>query len=337
MRIALFLPVFILVGALVAWIHEEAVSPLRIVVVESLAEATAEAVVPVFKGELVDRLAAGGRMATFERLHIARRADAAPEALALLATADLVVSFGPLAAEAASAALRATSVPHLFAFVPRQQALVLTDAAARPAAAVTGVSGQLPRGAAYAIAERLLATRTGAPLRIGLLHQVLGGNPATTSSLLAGAVDAPGFLPIPVTTPPDSETEDVMAAVVAAAVRAAAGEQRIEAFWLALDASAPLALVVQAIEAQTGQPVIYAPGEAAVAAGALMSLAAEPSSTARETAALAVRLLDGARPSELSLRAPHRVEFALNLETADLLGIIPPHEVLELARGRLFR
>jgi hypothetical protein len=337
-RIGVFLPALAVAGTLAAWIHEDSGPALRIVVLESLASATANAVVPAFQTALAGHLQADRRMASIEHVHIAV-ADFEPLLLRdTLSGADLVVSFGALAAETARAALVGSTTPHLFAFVPRGLALALTTpptGSVQPP--ITGIDGQLPRGAALALVDRLLASRSGAPLRIGILHQVISGSTEATTSLLADAVTAPGFVPIPFELEPRPEAAAMLSSVVAAAVSAVAGEQRVDAFWLALETTAPLDLLVQAIEVQTGRPVIYAPSEAAVAAGALMSLAPEPRSTGREAAALARRLLDGASASDIPLRAPHRVDFALNLETADALGIVPPHELLELARGRLFR
>jgi hypothetical protein len=336
-RIGVVLPALAVAGALAAWIHEDSGPALRIVVLDSLASATANAVVPAFQTALAGHLQADRRMASIEHVHIAAAGHEPPLLRDALHGADLVVSFGGLAAERARAALVGSTTPHLFAFVPRGLALALTspDGAVQPP--ITGIDGQLPRGAALALADRLLASRPGAPLRIGLLHQVIGGRTETTTRLLADAAVAPGFVPIPFELEPGHEAAAMLSSVVAAAVGAVAGEHQVDAFWLALEATAPLDLLVQAIEAQTGRPVIYAPSEAAVAAGALMSLAPDPRSTGREAAALAKRLLDGAPVSEIPLRAPHRVDFALNLETADTLGIVPPHELLELARGRLFR
>ena len=337
MRLGVFLPALAVAGTLAAWIHEDSGPGLRIVVLDSLASATANAVVPAFQTALAGHLQADRRMASIEHLHIAVTELEPPLLREALRGADLVVSFGALAAETARAALVGSTTPHLFAFVPRGLALALTTPVGSAQPPITGIDGQLPRGAAMALADRLLASRSGAPLRVGLLHQVIGGSAEATTSLLADAVTAPGFVPIPFELEPGPEAAAMLSSVVAAAVGAVAGEPEVDAFWLALETTAPLDLLVQAIEAQTGRPVIYAPSEAAVAAGALMSLAPDPRSTGREAAALANRLLDGTPVSDIPLRAPHRVDFALNLETADTLGIIPPHELLELARGRLFR
>ncbi len=336
MRTGVLLPVLLIVGALVAWIHEDDRVSLRIVVLDSLGASTGNSVVPAFKAALAGHLAADGRVASFvwRRLEVdgRERSLSYPD----LTSADLVVSFGAAAAERADTALLGSTTPHLFAFVPRRLALALTTPAeGRPLPRAAGIVGQLPPGAAFAIADRLLATRTGTPLRIGLLYQTIGGleaNPSPFDDIVAAA----SFVPIPLALEVGQGTAAMLDTVVAGAV-VAAGEQQIDAFWLAFDPSAPVDRLVQAIEVQTGRPVIYAPGEAAVAAGALMSLAPEARGIGRDAAALAMHLLDEAVASQVRLRAPHRVDFSLNLETADTLGIVPPHELLELARGRLFR
>ena len=323
---------------LLAWVHYEAETTLSVVILDSLDAGTAADVLPIFEAELDAHLAQDQRRARFARIHVTPSRTWALSGLEQLAAADLVVSFGTAAAERGSRALQGIATPHLFAYLPRDVALSLTDTATSEGRAqTTGLTGQLPRGAAFAIAAQLLASRDAPPLRIGILHQTSPADTPRTRRLLAEVANAPGFVSLPFTLPEDADTPALLASVAAAAAEAARREVPVDAFWLALDAAAPLELLVRAIERRTGRPIVYAPSEAAVAAGALMSLAPEPTSTAREAAHLAKRLLDGATPAELPVRAPHRVDFSLNLETADALGIVPSHALMELARGRLFR
>jgi putative tryptophan/tyrosine transport system substrate-binding protein len=338
LRVYLFFPVLPLVVGLLAWVHYDSETTLSIVILESLDAGTAGEVLPIFEAELAAHLARDQRRASFAHVHVTPSTASTLPDLERLSTADLVVSFGTAAAERGSRLLRGAATPHLFAYLPRDHALSLTNAATGDGRArTTGIIGQLPRGAAFAIAAQLLASRDAPPLRIGILHQTSPTSQPRTQRLLAEVANAPGFVSVPFMLHADADTPAMLASVAAAAVEAARRELPVDAFWLALDAAAPLDLLVRAIERRTGLPVVYAPSEAAVAAGALMSLAPEPRSTAREAALLAKRLLDGATPADIPVRAPHRVDFSLNLETADGLGIVPSHELMELARGRLFR
>lgn len=338
MRYFLVLPILPLVVGLLAWVHLDTDAALRVVILESLDAGTADDVLPIFEIELSGQLALDRRGARFEHIRVGpARAPRRPE-LDRLAGADLVVSFGTVAAETGNRALLGTAIPHLFAFVPRHLALTLTDEATRAERApTTGLAGDLPRGAALAIASRLLASRDARSLNIGIVHRVRDPGSAQTRRVLAEAAETPGFVSVPFVVPEGSDVATIRDGVGAAAAEAALREPPVDAFWLALDATAPLDRLVRIIEQRTGLPVVYAPSEAAVAAGALMSLAPEPRSIAREAAVLAKQLLDGATPTDVPVRAPSRVDFSLNLETADALGIVAGHELMELARGHLFR
>ena len=338
MRILLFLPVFLLAVGSVAWVHDDVETTFEVVILESLDENTARDVVPVFEAELDARLLADRRRAHFIRAHVPPGGPLPLPQGYRLVDADLVVSFGKAAAEHGDQALRGTATPHLFAYLPRDLALSLSEVrAGEGRSPATGITGHLPRGAAFAIARQLLASRNGAPLNIGILYRANSDSSFSAMRLAAEAAASHDFVALPFSIASDADTASLLGAVGDAAAAAAASELEVDAFWLAMDAAAPLDLVVRTIETRTGHPVVYAPSEAAVAAGALMALAPEPLATAREAAALAKRLLDGAVPADLPLRAPHRVDLSLNLETADDLGIVPSHQLMELARGRLFR
>jgi ABC-type uncharacterized transport system substrate-binding protein len=139
---------------------------------------------------------------------------------------------------------------------------------------------------------------------------------------------------LPFDQPRRANSEALALLVVEAAV---GGVDKVDAFWLDSELAAPVDRLVQAIEQRTGRPVIFAPAEAGVTAGALMSLAPSPMSVANESARHALRILDGEVPASPLPLTPFNIELALNLDTADRLGIVPPHELLELAHGRLFR
>gem|GEM_PF-2451985 len=338
MRIFLLVPVLLLVVGTVAWEHEATEPPFDVVVLESLDDDTARDVLSVFEGELDARLLADRRRADFLRVRVSAGVPLSLPAGYRLVDADLVVSFGKAAAEQGSLALGGAATPHLFAYLPRDLEVSLSEVRAGDSRSpATGITGHPPRGAAFAIARQLFASRGGTPLTIGILYRANGDSTFNAMRRSAGGAASHDFVALPFVVAGDADTAALLGAVGDAAAAAAAGELSVDAFWLALDTAAPLDLLVRTIETRTGRPVVYAPSEAAVAAGALMSLAPDPRSTAREAAALAERLLAGATPADLPLRAPHRVDLSLNLETADSLGIVPSHQLMEFARGRLFR
>lgn len=320
--------------ALVALGQQTEPTAVRVTVVDSLAGGMADLVVSTFEADLSAMLARDGRTAVVSRLRLDWATSIEPAALPELAAADLVVSFGRRAADRVALALAERPTPHLFAYVSPLTADRLTAARdGLPTLAATGIAGRLPRLSTISLVRRLLASREAHPLSIGLLH--LAEEPASVDALAlaARAAGSPVLAPIGVVLPPEATPE----AVVAAVLDAIAGAGSVDAYWLALEPPAPIVALVRGIVDRTGKPVLYAHGLEAVAAGALMSLVPEPGSIARDAAALAKRLLDGAAPQALPVQAPSRIDLALNLATADRLGIVPSHELLELARGQLYR
>jgi putative ABC transport system substrate-binding protein len=320
---------------LVAWAQRLDPVPLQVLILDSLAHATATDALPAFQAELRTELGSIGHTVAFHRVPLASAAD---RRLPELPHADLVVSFGALATEHASHSLRGSTIPHLFAFVPRRLAADVTTLARNAGGSTpTGITDHLQSSSAVAIASRLLETRPGPPLRIGFLYPVGSEGPARFAPPSADARQLGRFVDVPFAWSEDTSAGTVLESVVSGAAAAVADEPLIDCFWISVDLAVRFDILVHAIEERTGRPVLFAPTQAAVAAGALMAMAPEPVTTARDAAMMATKLLDGTAPAMLPTRSPRRIEFALNLTTAETLDIVPPHELLELARGRLFR
>jgi putative tryptophan/tyrosine transport system substrate-binding protein len=68
-----------------------------------------------------------------------------------------------------------------------------------------------------------------------------------------------------------------------------------------------------------------------VAVGGLMSYAADLAESYRRVAYYVDRILKGAKPAELPVEQPTKVEFAINLQTAKKIGLTIPPEVIARA------
>ncbi|MCP4400720.1 MAG: hypothetical protein GY801_25890 [bacterium] len=68
-----------------------------------------------------------------------------------------------------------------------------------------------------------------------------------------------------------------------------------------------------------------------VKAGALCSLVFDSRDVGRQTAQLALKILDGTPPSDLEITVPEKIHFALNLKTADIVDVYIPRKIQDKA------
>ena len=81
---------------------------------------------------------------------------------------------------------------------------------------------------------------------------------------------------------------------------------------------------------KSGLPSMYQSREA-VDAGGLMYYGADTAESYRRVAYYVDRILKGAKPADLPVEQPTKVEFAINLQTAKKIGLTIPPEVLARA------
>ena len=87
---------------------------------------------------------------------------------------------------------------------------------------------------------------------------------------------------------------------------------------------------IVALAAQARIPAIYS-FPAFTAAGGLMSLAPDENELFRRAAGYVDRILNGARPADLSVEEPKKFELVVNLKTAEALGLSVPQSLLSRA------
>jgi putative tryptophan/tyrosine transport system substrate-binding protein len=255
-----------------------------------------------------------GRDVTFDIRFTAGKLDAMPAAAAALVKSgvDLIFTSQGAATRAAKEATR--SVPIVFTLVGDPLAAGLVRALARPGANVTGVSSLQTELAA----KRLEVLKTLAPAvhRVWLIYYDVDPG---TRPMIVRALDAAARMQLQVVP---------KGVLDAAELRQALRDvRRGDAVFLPEGSNPDLA--VAAIERSTSLriPVVF--GTALwVGYGGLVSYGPDYYAEGVQAAALVAKILRGSRPSELPVEGAEKIDLAVNLKTAELLGLAVPRKIM---------
>ena len=226
---------------------------------------------------------------------------------------DLIVASGPQPARAVKDATSTIPIVMVAVADPVQAGLVAS--LARPGGNVTGMSSVVP-GGIMAKSLDLLHQLVPNATRVGMLvnpdnvvHRVL------VPQEIPEAARRLGLHVYPVEARRTGEVEP--------AINAAVGKGA-EALFIQGDPvwNNPPDLVPQLV-ARTGLPAIYFL-RANVSAGGLMSFGPDFVAVYRGAASYVDRILRGARPGDLAVEQPSKIDLVLNLKTAKELGLAIP-------------
>jgi len=271
-----------------------------------------------FYDELRQRGYVEGQNLTVERRNVTGQPDRLP-ALARELVAlqpDLIVATGPQPNRAVKDASSAIPIVMIAVGDPVQAGLVTN--LARPGGNLTGVTAVVPGGF---MAKSL-----------DLLHQV--APKATRVAMLVNPTNAMHRILVPQEIPEAARKLGVQIVTVEArtgdeiepAINAAVS-QRAEALFIQGDPvwQSPPERVPQ-IVARTGLPAIYF-SRTQAQAGGLMSFGPDSAASLRRAASYVDRILKGARPGDLAIEQPTKLDLVINLKTAKAIGLTIPQSL----------
>lgn len=292
---------------------QEAPRPYRIGVLNA-AWAASHPTVEGLKTGLRELGLVDGRDVTFDIRFTEGKLDAMPAAAQSLVKekVDLIFASQEAATQAAMEATR--NVPIVFTLVGDPVGAGIVSKLARPGANVTGVSSLQTELAA----KRLEVLKTLAPSvrRVWLIYY---GVDLGTRPMIVKALDAAPRLGL----------EIVPRGVLdAGEVKQALRDLRRDDAILAPEGSNP-DLAVAIIERSLALRVPAVFGTALwVGYGGLVSYGPDYYAQGVQAAALVAKILRGARTQDLPVEGAEKVDLAVNLKTADLLGIVVPRKIL---------
>jgi putative ABC transport system substrate-binding protein len=228
---------------------------------------------------------------------------------------DVMITIGSHAT--ASALANSKSEPIVFSMVlyPEQSGFAANRSR------VTGASLDIPPDVQFAFVQRLLPDAR----RVGVLY-----HPSETGTVVEAARTVATARGLTLVAKSITEHDDVVDALEALM-------EEVDVVWSVADGYVFTPQVTSALilaSLRRGVPLIGL-STAHVRAGALAALYCDYDEVGEQTAALALRVLQGASPGSLRITTPHRVGLALNLRTAARLGLKVPPDVEAEARERV--
>jgi putative ABC transport system substrate-binding protein len=255
-----------------------------------------------------------GRDVTFDIRFTQGKLSAMPAAAAALVESGVDLIFTSQEAATQAAKNATPSVPIVFTLVGDPVAAHIVHTLARPGGNVTGVSTLQTE----LVAKRLeiLKTLTPAARRVWLIYD---GIDLSTAPMTARALDAAKRMNLEVIP---------KGVVDANALKVALRDARRGDLLLAPDSSNPdlaVAIIERSLALQL--PAVF--GTALwVGYGGLMSYGPDYYAQGVQAATLVAKILRGARPQDLAVEGAEKIDLAVNLKTAELLGLTVPRKIL---------
>jgi putative ABC transport system substrate-binding protein len=292
---------------------QEARRPFRIGVLNA-AWAASHPTVEGLKAGLKELGFEDGRDVTFDIRFTEGKLDAMPAAAEALVKGgvDLIFTSQEAATQAAKDATK--SLPIVFTLVGDPVGARIVGKLAQPGGNVTGVSSLQTE----LVAKRLevLKTLTPAVRRVWLIYY---GVDQSTAPMIAKALDAAQRMKLELAW---------KGVLDAGELRQVLREVRRDDAVLAMEGSNPdlaIAIIEQSLALRV--PVVF--GTALwVGYGGLMSYGPDYYAQGVQAATLVAKILKGARPQDLPIEGAAKIDLAVNLKTADLLGVTVPRKIL---------
>jgi putative ABC transport system substrate-binding protein len=264
---------------------------------------------------------AEGRDVSFDIRFTEGDAEATPAAAAALVKAgvDLIVTSGEGPTQAAKDATK--TVPVVFTLVGDPIAAGLVRSLAEPEANVTGVSSLQTELAAKRV--EILKMLVPSVRRVWLIHY---GGDLTANRMIARAREAAPQVKVEVVARAVLNAQEL--AQVLREVRPGDGLLAPEVATL----DVPVAILEASLKSRV--PAVFTTA-LWVGHGGLASYGPDYFAQGVQAAALVAKILRGARPADVPVEGADRIELAVNLKTAELIGVTVPRKVM--LRAETFR
>jgi putative ABC transport system substrate-binding protein len=292
---------------------QQAPRPFRIGVLNA-AWAASHPTVEGLKAGLKELGFEDGRDVTFDIRFTEGKLDKMPDAAGALIRANVDLIFTSQEAATVAAKNATSTVPIVFTLVGDPVGAGIVSKLARPGGNVTGVSSLQTELAAKRL--EVLKTLTPAVRRVWLVYDAVD---LSTTPMIDRSLEAARRMKLELVPKGVLDAKEIKAVL---------REVRRTDAVLAPEGSNPdLAVAILEQSLASRVPVVF--GTALwVGYGGLMSYGPDYYAQGIQAAAMVVRILRGTRAQDVSVEGAEKIDLAVNLKTAELLGLTVPRKIL---------
>lgn len=228
---------------------------------------------------------------------------------------DLVVAIATPSAMAAAGVL--TDIPVLFSACTDPVGSGLVTSLEKPGGNVTGTSDAVSASKIMELAKRI----TPGIKTIGALYNSSESNSIAVINELKEYAAENGMEVIEGTVTNTSEVQQVTQSLAS----------KVDAIFSPIDNTIAAAMPIVSQVAENAKVPVYVGADSMVADGGLATYGINYIELGKETADMAIEILNGGNPGEMPVRTISEVEIYVNKKTADAIGITLPEDVLSEA------
>ncbi len=220
---------------------------------------------------------------------------------------DVIIAIATPAAQSAAAVVEGTGIPVVFSAVTDPVAAELVDSLDAPGGQITGTSDAIPVENIFDLAQELTPDMAS----VGVLYCTGEPNSASVVAQTKTCLEAKGLRFEESAVTNSSEVQTAAQNLLA----------KCDALFVPIDNTVAGAMSVVAAEAiKAGKP-LYVAADSMVRDGALASVGVNYTNLGKQTADMAVRILQGGDPAAMPVEVLKDANVVVNEETAAAVGV----------------
>lgn len=253
---------------------------------------------------------------------------------------DIIVANATIAAKAAHAVSKTEKIPMVFFVVSDPVgAGIVAELNVPSKELVSGIVHGVPRETKVEIIMRILkpVKPKGRPVRFGYIHSDYPSAIGDLKMLKEAAQKSSDLEFVSYQIPYHEKHFDIQETMHQLIQGIEKLDSQIDYWWISQDPVAELEEFVQTLAKKSTHPIVCGTNSDSIKDGALVYIMADSETGARETATIVDSVLKGTAVGEIPVHPPSKIDFGINLSTAQRMGVAIPSDLIVLAGPNIYK